>query len=79
MAPAPSPTKHAFGTATGEAPARTLPRAAELEVVLTLPVPEYEAVGRDIASVRKQLGLPAWSTPTEVITRALREQAGSTS
>ena len=52
--------------------------ADELEVVLTLPVPEFEAVGRDIATVRERLGLPAWSTPTEVIARALREQAGST-
>jgi hypothetical protein len=49
-----------------------------LEVVLVFPsVSEYRAMGKDIEAVRLSLGLPAWSTPTEVIARALRDQASA--
>jgi hypothetical protein len=35
-------------------------------------VEEYRAMGADIAAVRGKLGLPRWSTPTEIIAAALQ-------
>lgn len=47
-----------------------------LEVVLEFTsLDDYRRVGDHIAAVRSRLGLPAWSTPAEVIAAALREQA----
>ncbi len=44
-----------------------------LEVVLAFrSTEEYRTMGSDIAAVRSTLGLPSWSTPTEVIAAALK-------
>ena len=48
-----------------------------MEVVLTLDLDGYRSMGADIAKARTKFGLPSWSTPTEVIAEALRQQAGS--
>jgi hypothetical protein len=45
----------------------------QLAVVLAFDsVEEYHAMGADISAVRSKLGLPTWSTPTEVIAAALQ-------
>lgn len=47
--------------------------ATELEVVLAFSSVEgYRAMGADIEAARSKLGLPSWSTPTEVIAAALQ-------
>ena len=65
-------------TATADPPAPAAETADALEVVLAFTsLDDYRAMGDDLATVRTKLGLPSWSTPTEVIAAALREQAGS--
>lgn len=60
-------------TAAVEAPKESGPA---LEVVLEFTsLDDYRRMGDHIAAVRGRLGLPAWSTPAEVIAAALREQA----
>lgn len=49
-----------------------------LEVVLAFrSLDDYRAMGEDIDAARKQLDLPSWSTPTEVIAAALGSVAAT--
>jgi hypothetical protein len=64
-------------TAT-DTPAPPAESVDALEVVLVFTsLDDYRAMGDDLATVRTNLDLPAWSTPTEVIAAALRDRAGS--
>lgn len=59
--------------AMGKGASRPVRPSDQLAVVLAFDsVEEYHSMGADISAVRSKLGLPKWSTPTEVIAAALQ-------